>query len=330
MTKISPNELSLIIATRGFHHFKNFLSKNETSEILEIYQSLKNSDNKNYPVKVLAINQMPKSVFAKLDLVKDNCFPTIKSEITNAAFFSIDTLDLVNSINSGFHPDHESYYFTGDHTHHLNLYLTIQKDDLKNSNLSLVPADSLKKIDSKFHEIFTGAGASMTVNNTYFSQSKDLAYKFSFDFNSIVETPELQVGDLLLMRGDIIHRTQNQNSNRVALSVRSGRPDVVVDRNRYYPTSLNHLHFIKNNIKPYAKRAFLFSYADLDFMSLQELNTLYLNIGNNYTSEIKELYENFLTRYNEYIEYFSAKEKERLSLLANLRKENLSCSSLKD
>ena len=320
------NNLSTIIANRGFYHFKNFLSQSETSYISQLFNSLKISDNKNYPIKVLAINQLPKSVFTKLDLIRANCFPNIQCEITNAAFFSVNTLDLDNSINSGLHQDHESYYFTGDHTHHLNLYLTIEKDDPSNSNLSLIPADTLMEKDRKFHQIFTGSGASITVNDTYFSQSKDLAYKFNFDLKSILETPQLDVGDLLLMRGDIIHSTQNQNSNRVALSVRSGRTDLVVDRNRYYPTSMNHLHFIKNNIKPYAKRAFLFSYADLDFMSLQELNTLYLNIGNNYTSEIKELYENFFTRYNEYLEFYSAKENERLSLLANLKKEKLLCS----
>ena len=156
----------------------------------------------------------------------------------------------------------------------------------------------------------------MIVNNTYFSQSKDLIYNFNINLNSIIETPELNVGDLLIMRGDIIHGTQNQKTNRIALSVRSGRTDVIVDKTRYYPTSLNHLHFIKNNMKPYVKRAFLFAYSELDFMSLRELHELYLHIGNNYTPHIKELYQMFLDEYIKYLDIFELREKERIATMS--------------
>ena len=317
------HDISTIVASRGFFLYRKFLTSEETSTISNTYSALSISENKNYPVKVLDLQQMPKSVYNKLSIIKNKCFPNIQSEITNAAFFSVNTSDLSNSINSGFHQDHESYYFTGDHTHHLNLYLTIKKDDPKNSNLKLIPADSLYKIDRKFYEISIGSGASMIVNDTYFSQSNDLAYKFNFDLDAIIETPELNVGDLLIMRGDIIHGTQNQDSNRVALSVRTGRTDVIVNKNRYYPTSLNHLHFIKNNIKPYAKRAFLFMYSELDFMSLQELHDLYIQVGNNYTAEIKNLYEKFLIEYIKFLELYLINENEKHLSLSSLAKNRL-------
>jgi hypothetical protein len=41
-----------------------------------------------------------------------------------------------------------------------------------------------------------------------------------FDLGTIMETPHLNAGDLLLLRGDIIHSSQNSNSRRVALSFR--------------------------------------------------------------------------------------------------------------
>jgi hypothetical protein len=95
------NDISSIVASRGFFLYRNFLTSEETSAISNIYNSLSISENKNYPVKVLDLQQLPKSAYKKLSTVKNECFPNIQSEITNAAFFSVNTSDLSNSINSG-------------------------------------------------------------------------------------------------------------------------------------------------------------------------------------------------------------------------------------
>ena len=91
-------DISQLISKRGFFLYKDFLTSIETTEVANIYKKLSNSDNKNYPVKVLDLNVMPDSIYNKLDSIKAQCFPLIKSEITNAAFFSVNTDDLHNSI----------------------------------------------------------------------------------------------------------------------------------------------------------------------------------------------------------------------------------------
>jgi len=308
-------KLSNDIQERGFFIQKKFLNTNEINLLHNHYLSSDLSDNKNYPVRTLDLAKIPIDVLDRINKLKCDCFPKINSDITNAVFFSITTSDLQNSINSDFHQDHESYYFQADHLHYLNFYMIIKKDDVDNSNLDIIPMDNLAKVDKRFSELVIGSGASLISNQCYYLQSINLSYKFKFDISSIIETPKLDVGDLLILRGDLIHRTQNQLGNRIALSVRTGRSDIIVSKNRYYPTSLNHLHFIKNNIKPYAKWAFLFKMANLDFMTLAELRAMYSKIGMDYTEEIETKYNKFLSAYTEFLNIYERDEKNRQKII---------------
>jgi len=43
---------------------------------------------------------------------------------------------------------------------------------------------------------------------------------FDFDLSEIEETPHLRPGDLLPLRGDLIHRTQDSSTRRIAASIR--------------------------------------------------------------------------------------------------------------
>ena len=46
-------------------------------------------------------------------------------------------------------------------------------------------------------------------------------FKIPVNLNKISESPELHAGDLLLIRGDVIHKTQDSLTHRVAISIRS-------------------------------------------------------------------------------------------------------------
>lgn len=313
-------EIAKIISENGFYLYKNFMTDSDIKSIYESYHNLEISDNKNYPVRTIGLEQLPSQLIENLNAIKDLCCPDVETELTNAVFFSINTSDLDTSINSGLHQDHESYYISGDHLNHLNFFMIIEKEDKSHSNLNLVPKQRLLQKDKKFYQLANGSGASMIDGSNYHLQEKNLTYNFEFDVNSIVETPNLSVGDMLIIRGDLIHGTQDQMGNRIALSVRSGRQDFIVDKNRYYPISLNHLHFIKNNVKPYSKRAFLFAYSGLDFMTISELNALYTQVGNNYNLDISRKFNNFHEKYLEYIKIYEESEQLRQDKFSQMKK----------
>jgi len=314
------SDIAKIIDQNGFYVYRNFVADSDLKSIHESYQKLEVSDNKNYPVRTIGLEQLPSQLIENLNAIRALCSPEVETELTNAVFFSVNTSDLNASINSGLHQDHESYYLSGDHFNHLNFFMIIEKDNEFHSNLNLIPKQSLVRQDKKFFQLANGAGASMIDGHNYYLQEKNLTYNFDFDVNSIVETPHLSVGDMLIIRGDVIHGTQDQLANRVALSVRSGRQDFIVDKNRYYPLSLNHLHFIKNNIKPYSKRAFLFAHSGLDFMTISELNTLYKQVGKDYNENVSRKFNEFHEEYLEYIKLYEQCETLRQEKFLQMNK----------
>ena len=52
------------------------------------------------------------------------------------------------------------------------------------------------------------------------------------EFDRLAQTLELDPGDLLLLRGDMIHRTQDTETDRVSLSFRAGNAETAVHRAR--------------------------------------------------------------------------------------------------
>jgi hypothetical protein len=202
-------DIAKIINENGFYLYKNFITESVIKSIYESYQNLEISDNKNYPVRTIGLEQLPIQLIENLNAIRELCCPDVETKLTNAVFFSINTSDLTASINSGLHQDHESYYISGDHLNHLNFFLIIEKEYESHSNLNLVPKQSLLQKDKKFSQLANGSGASMIDGSNYHLQEKNLTYSFDFDVNSIVETPHLSVGDMLIIRGDVIHGTQD-------------------------------------------------------------------------------------------------------------------------
>ena len=52
------------------------------------------------------------------------------------------------------------------------------------------------------------------------------------NIDDIMDSPKIAVGDLLLMRGDVIHKTQDDLTRRVAVSVRSTKGSAIINAER--------------------------------------------------------------------------------------------------
>jgi hypothetical protein len=125
----------------------------------------------------------------------------------------------------GWHQDHESYYFFQNHYHYLNLYIPIIKPDISKSNLCIIPFDRLKERNPEIYQKVLGKGAvyyKVENNITIIYNENDGGEygRLDYSIDDIAETPQLKSGDLLLLRGDVIHRTEDTTTLRTALSVR--------------------------------------------------------------------------------------------------------------
>lgn len=128
-----------------------------------------------------------------------------------------------------WHQDYDAYYKQSrDHVNYLNFYVPIEKPDRDKSNVSLVPFDVLTthapdlaaRLRGGGANFVTQRGADVTVENTDVRTKHH--YELGVALDLLAETPALGEGDLLLMRGDLLHRSQDLETPRVACSVRFG------------------------------------------------------------------------------------------------------------
>ena len=137
-----------------------------------------------------------------------------------------------------WHQDHENYYVSQNAFHYLNFYIPIKKPDPTKSNLTVIPFDRLQERSPRASELLLRRGATRIVRSLlggWAIKDDDLGGKLcqlDCDPSEIEVTPHLQAGDLLLLRGDVLHRTQDAETQRVAVSFRMLNSKTNVSRKR--------------------------------------------------------------------------------------------------
>lgn len=139
-----------------------------------------------------------------------------------------------------WHLDHYSYYLGGDHTNYFICYLPVKKPDLHNSNVAVIPYDKLKQLDPNSYSKTQHRGAlrfrcveadtkpwfEMRFPNETIELGQWFAiddyypspgWKMTLDLEKEMVIPELAEKDLLIMRADLIHRTQNAKTDRISI-----------------------------------------------------------------------------------------------------------------
>jgi hypothetical protein len=148
---------------------------------------------------------------------------------TGSVYFAISL-----GTDLGWHQDHESYYEFGEHYHYLNFYIPFKKPVPEKSNLSIVPLDALERRSASAFRKRKGKGAcvakpflGMTIMQNHDRGGFSI---LPFNFDEIGISPELGAGDLLLIRGDVFHKTQDTETDRIAISFRMVNSQAVVRR----------------------------------------------------------------------------------------------------
>ena len=140
-----------------------------------------------------------------------------------------------------WHIDHYSYYLNKDHTNWLICYIPIFKPSKKLSNLAIVPTDVVKQHDPYLHQQIAGRGSmrfrcaepdtlewfklrfpdqSIKVGDWFAIDDYNDAspgFKLNIELEAHKVVPQLEVGDLLIMRADVIHRTHDAGTDRISV-----------------------------------------------------------------------------------------------------------------
>ena len=153
-----------------------------------------------------------------------------------------------------WHIDHFTYYFHGDHKNYLICYMPILKSDQNKSNVAIIPYDILKKEDINTFNKIKDRGAvrfrkvekdtkswfdkrfnrQTKVNDWYalddFNDHTQ-GWKINSDLEKIKIVPKLKLYDLLIMKADVIHKTNDAKIDRIAI-----RCDIL-PKNSFYEQS---------------------------------------------------------------------------------------------
>ncbi len=219
------------LETRGFLVVKNFLTDSEIQQRLQDYQVA-------YDDKENGIN-ITKNVLLKsgrhglepkiIEIVeKINQLTNIKIDLIgpNGRYFDTTLAEI------GWHQDHEPYYNWQTGYHLVNFWMPLVKPSAEISGLKVVPMDVLRlKIGDLFEKRILNQGAKRFMSDGDVTHGWDDEHGDTFDLpvniDTIAETPLIEAGDVLLIRGDVIHATQDNLNHRITLSVRT------VDGNHY-------------------------------------------------------------------------------------------------
>ena len=263
------------LETRGFVHIPGFMTPSQLATCREDYLAQPVSQNRNYSLSLVTqrvVDCVRSSVSQVLGQVRANT--DIKADLyLGASYFATK-----RGIAFPWHQDHESYFMTQNHYDYLNFYISIMKPQRDKSNLCVVPFDVLERESPETvrHVARSGAATCHAIGARQILVHDDSGslHAAATTFDGIAVTPQLEAGDLLLLRGDMLHKTQDEDTARVALSVRLGFSETVVRRAALADGGSAKTRMMAMNVASYQRVFEAFDAAGCDELPLKTLVTI--------------------------------------------------------
>lgn len=215
---------------KGYVVVRSFLSAPELARFGDDFHAQRLSANEGYNVKNVGWQELERVQFRLDDvLAQVRGRTTLQPDrFIRALYFSTRLVDF------GWHQDQDTFWMFQNALEMLNFYIPIVKPLLEKSNVCIVPFDRLLARAPEVYRHVVGRGA---INyriergrTRLFDENDGVQRVLPFDLELLACTPQLAAGDLLLMRGDLIHRTQDADTVRVAASLRAVPSSSMVSR----------------------------------------------------------------------------------------------------
>jgi hypothetical protein len=242
------------LETRGFVKIPGFLKANEIQDFQQDFDQQPFTANKNYPRKKCGAQSLVE-VYKRIQVLLEQ----IRSSTGMRTDLRISPGEYIdNSIRFyNLHQDHESFFMFQDVSNFLNFYITVIKPDPDRSGLKLIPFDRLDVAAPEFSRSIKGKGAASyrqsdektQVSNDETGQTHEL----DFNIDSISECPRLESGDLLILRGDLIHGTQDADTRRLAVTIRCMNSQQILHKERFMSGCQKKKTYIENNKQMYQR-----------------------------------------------------------------------------
>lgn len=250
----------------GYTVVPNFLSEEEVTLLKNDYANNSNRLEHYGNMKMVSKNA--------IDIISSKIINTL-TDIRNSTSIKADTILYpqlyVDNINGSFdwHQDHEAWYIEQETVNHLNFYIPLHKEFRNKSGISIIPMQLLKLhpllINRGARRFTPGPGPRTEVIDDDLGQY----FYLNFDISKHAVTPEIGPGDLLILRGDLIHKTQDTDTERYSLSVRCSYGGKIISKSRLFSGCEMKMRFLENNSKLY--KAITDAFGDQEYIELSKV-----------------------------------------------------------
>lgn len=237
-----------LLETNGFLVITDFLCQNVLEQLINKSSNVNKTDNKNYSLgSFKIIDELKETISATLTEIRK--VTTIQADLIPEEGIYFDN----QQTNFNWHQDHETYFKWQNCYNNLNFWMPIIKPISNKSGVDVIPFDTLSKhFPNITKEKFIGQGAKRiwTKNNNTLivDDERGIEYVLPMSLDNLMVTPVLKPGDLLLMRGDCIHRTQDCDTNRIGISVLCVNGDSWITKEKFYSGSDHKRNMINKNL----------------------------------------------------------------------------------
>ena len=250
---------------RGFIHISSFFTQKELELLCKDFKNADVMDTDNYAIKRVsseAFQQVSEKLETLVKIIQENAIANVDSFDGPGIYFpnwkeeATATNPEPSLQQFPWHQDHESYFLLQDHSNYFNFYIPMIKPVPEKSNLTIIPIDKLKERVPEIYEKLSGRGAVRIVKDGEQDVILDddgggIIARLDFDIADLEETPQLKAGDLLLLKGDILHKTQDASTQRVAVSFRLLNSQSIIQRAKLVNGGLVKTVMMLNSWKTY-------------------------------------------------------------------------------
>lgn len=263
------------LATKGYVVAPGFLSADEVAILVDEFRAVSSTETLNPNFDGLRfITGGTRARFAQKLVDAARNAGTTMDHVRVGIFYST-TL----GVEFGWHTDTSSYYVNPSF---LNFWIPLVKPDRARSGLGVIDAEAFAVRCPEIASELRGRAAIRVVvrtDRTVFHDSDRLRYFEVPDpdlMDELAVTPELGPGDLLLMRSDVFHRTQDTDTERLAISFRAVDSTSTVTRQMLAnmgPAKFNNMARMRAQ---FARRFATFEIAGRDALTVREYDAIYL------------------------------------------------------
>jgi ectoine hydroxylase-related dioxygenase (phytanoyl-CoA dioxygenase family) len=216
---------------KGYVVVRSFLAADQLAHLRDTFAAKPFSANENYRTKEMTwseLDTMRDSVEAALQHVRQQT--SFRTDLlVRGVYFSTE-----HGKKFDWHQDYETYWMSQDGFENFNFYIPLVKPVREKSNVCIIPFDRLKARAPELYPKIAGRGASRFSTSRgktrMLDDNDDRRRTLKFSIDELACVPHLAAGDLLLLRGDIVHRTQDADTSRVAISLRAVTSTAPVSR----------------------------------------------------------------------------------------------------